>query len=1029
MRKHTLIVTAVAAILLSTLATAQNNSAQARDDEPGTASAATYAIDIPPGPLTDTLKALGRQTHTNILYNPALVEGHTTPALRTQTTLTDALNTILKNTKLTHQALTSDTVVLKTINTRTSDNPRPAAEGSAAQRNVREGELRLAQVEGQKSSKETPVGVSKNEQSESAGQDSDKSQGALNEVVITGTHIRGVAPVGSQLIVIDREQIQASGYGRVQELLEELPQNFTGSASEEGLNTDAGVANFTRGQAIDLRGLGASSTLVLINGRRQPSGGTEGSFVDISSIATSAVERIEILTDGASALYGSDAIGGVVNFVLRKSYEGFETDVHVATNDGAAEELRVSQLAGRSWAAGNVLVGYQYLSRDELMRGDTPYGSKNGDFRALGGGDFRFPGGNPGTILDPNTFAPAYAIPANQDGRNLTAADLIAGQANYRDLLRGPPWLPEQTQHSAFFTFSQALTDRFEIFAEGRYNQRKTELRAADTPIDVFVPSSNPFYVDPFSTGFVIVSYGIEELGGSIQLGDTETYAFTAGGAARLGRKWQLDVAATYGREKNEWQQLNQVDFDRVDAALADTNPATALNVFGDGAVNNPATIDFIRSTDLRRGTSTVSSLTAVADGPLFELPASTVRLAVGLDYRDERLDANGGRLAPATGIFTPFATRFVGNEDRQVAAAFGELVVPVLGEGNGVPGARRLEFALAARYENYSDFGSTLNPKIGVTFAPMADLVFHGSWGTSFHAPRFNQLSVTANPPGGAIGFGIPDPQSSTGFSNVLFLNGANPDLHEETADTWTAGLTITPTRLPGLSFLASYFSIAYEGKIQVGGAFDNTLLLESQWAEIITRDPTQAQIDAVCDSPGFQGICPANVAAIIDTRLRNLAGVRVRGVDFDFRYRMPASIGGFNFGLAGTRMLTYERATSSTAPFFDNLDTVDNPLALRLQGTVGWDFRHWHVNAVLNYADDYRDATNRRVGSWTTLNASASYRFEHGGWLEGTRLQLSAINVFDEEPPFVNQFTGFDSANATQVGRSIALGLTKSW
>lgn len=145
----------------------------------------------------------------------------------------------------------------------------------------------------------------------------------VEELIVTGTHIRGAAPVGSQLIVVDREQLKTSGYGRAQDFLDTLPQNFSGNAGEDWSN-DFGAGNLTRGQAVDLRGLGASSTLVLIDGRRQPAGGTQGSFVDISSIPTAAIERIEVLPDGASAIYGSDAIGGVVNFVLRKDYQGIE---------------------------------------------------------------------------------------------------------------------------------------------------------------------------------------------------------------------------------------------------------------------------------------------------------------------------------------------------------------------------------------------------------------------------------------------------------------------------------------------------------------------------------------------------------------------------------------------------------------------------------------------------------------------------------------------------------------------------------
>ncbi len=854
----------------------------------------------------------------------------------------------------------------------------------------------------------------------------------IEEVVVTGTHLRGVTPVGSQVIVIDREAIAASGHGRVQEILDDLPQNFSGE-SEDSFR-DIGAGNFPRGQAVDLRGLGASSTLVLVNGRRQPAGGSYGSFVDISSIATSAVERVEVLTDGASALYGSDAIGGVVNFILRKDYDGFETDVRVGTKEGNAEELRVSQLVGQSWTGGNFLIGYQYSDRDALMRADTPYASRNGDFRALGGSDYRSPGGNPGTILDPDTFQPAFAIPAGQDGSNLTADQLIPGQANSQDNVTRIAALPEEKQHNAFFTVSQNLNDRLEVFAEGRYSKRKMEYPAFDPTDFFFVPPTNPFYVDAFGTGGdVLVMYSFGEDFGELaaEIGETQTYTLAAGGVVRLGKQWELNLDLSYGREKTEWDRGPGLNYDgSIDAALADPNSATALNLFGDGSNNNPATIAVARASDVFRARSRTGSLRAIADGPVFQLPAGMARLALGADYRDERAEGDFVTRVLATGVLIPCDCLTLGSLDRQVAAVFGELALPILGDEDGALGSPRLEVTLASRYEDYSDFGSTLNPKIGFNFVPVRGVQLRGTWGTSFRAPRFHELSSTINAPSSLAYFAIQDPKSPTGLSDALVLLGANPDLQEETADIWTAGFTLTPVRLSGLSLAATYFSVDYEDKIQLGGEIRDTLLFEDEWAEIITRNPTTEQIQTICNRPDFNGSCPAAPAAILDLRLRNLAGLEVRGVDLDVRYQRNLRAGDLSVGVAGTRMLTYERTVSSTSPHFDVLDTVGQPLALHLRGWASWGFNGWHVNASVNYADDYRDpARSGRVGSWTTINSSVSYEFDDGGWTDGTRVRLSAVNLLDEEPPFVDTFNGFDVANASQSGRSISLDITKRW
>jgi iron complex outermembrane recepter protein len=855
---------------------------------------------------------------------------------------------------------------------------------------------------------------------------------ALEEIIVTGTHIRGTPPAGSPLIVIDRKDIERSGRSRVQDVLEVLPQNFAGSAGER-FQTDNKAANNTRGQAVDLRGLGASSTLVLINGRRQPSGGLEGAFVDISSIPTVAIDRIEVLPDGASALYGADAIGGVVNFILRKRYDGLETAARYGSTTGGSDELQASVVGGMSWDSGNFILGYQYLDREALMAADTFYGARNNDFRGLGGSDFRTAGGNPGTIVDPLTFLPAYAIPRGQGGTALAVDDLIAGQ-NYQDDVTGYTVLPEQRQHSAFLALTQSLSDAATFSLEGRFGKRDMTYSGLDDLRYAFVPQTNPYYLNPFGgTDPVVVAYNFgRDLGGTaMQVSDTHTYSVTAGVDARLAAGWSLDVAAAFGEEENEWQFSNTTEFDRLNMCLSglpDSGcPGAPLNLFGDNVHNDPVTINFIRDGALGRSLSTIRSLSAVADGPAWQLPKGTLKVAIGADYRNERLHADRSILLPYSGEILPDPSFTVGKFDRDVSAVFGEIAIPVLGPDPS--GAGRLEVSLAARYEDYSDFGSTTNPKIGISFVPLDGVTLRASWGTSFRAPRFNELSPTSNPSAVFLFPGLPDPQSPTGESNVLYIGGTDPDLHPETADVWTAGFDLMPRGLENFKLSATYFSIDYEDKIQVGGEGITTLLLEDLWAEIITRDPTPEQVAALCARSDFFGDCSLPVSAIIDGRLRNLGGVRVRGIDLSVSYRIPLPLGSLDLRLAGTDTLTYERAVSKAAPFVSALDTVNNPLALRLRGSVGWRFNGWSIDAFVNHAGSYQDpAFNRSVDSYTTVDLALGYRAAVG-WLSGTRVALSAINAFDEEPPFVNQIGGFDASNASQQGRVLSVEIAKAW
>jgi outer membrane receptor protein involved in Fe transport len=992
-----------------------------------------YTLDIGQLPLSAAIVEFCKQTGLQVggIPEDPNVENIIVPALKGQYTAEAALRELLRSTGLTFKRTNSRTIAVMTPSKQTTGSVEPRWEASSARVKL----LHLVDsgsggVPGQ-FAKFLPVGSGAPYEEESEQPPRSSSHEIqIEEVVVTGTHIRGVSPVGTQLHVIDREAIIAGGYSRIQDLLDELPQNFSGSTGEDTAGNDFGAANYTRGQAVDLRGLGASSTLVLVNGRRQPAGGVEGGFVDITSIATSAIDRVEVLTDGASALYGADAIGGVVNFVLRDDFEGQETSVRAGTIDGAAQEWQASHLFGGNWNGGNLLVGYQYFYRDALLKADTPYGSLGWDYRSLGGDDFRVPGGNPGTILDPLTFQAAYAIPENQDGRNLTVADLLPNQATYRDDVTGIAALPEQAQHAGFFTLSQRLGSTLELFAEGRYGRRTTEAAAVDPRVVVLVPPTNPFYVNPFGSGplFVRYSFDADETGAVTERGETDTYAFTTGAAWQMGREWALNVAASYGREKNAWT-TNILNASALTAALNDSDPETALNVFGDGAVNNPETLRSLMDIELRQGTYTIQSVTAIVDGPLAELPMGSARLAIGFDYRDEQLDAWFGRRRGTTGDFSR-APSSVGELGRHVAAAFGEMVIPLWSRANEDRQQSVVDVAIAARYEDYSDFGSTLNPRIGINIRPLSELRLRGTWGTSFRAPRFNQLSSSANPSFATGRQSFADPRSPTGFSNVLFLVGGNPDLKEERADVWTGGIDWSVAQVPGLSLSSTYFHIDYKDKIQQGAGGENALQLEDQWAELITRDPTQEQVDAICGSPDFIGTCPPNVVAIIDRRLRNLAMVNVRGVDVDIDYDKPLGPGYLHIGLGGTHILKYERAVSSTAPLVDVVDTVDNPLGLRLRAIVSWHAGEWGISAAVNYTDDYRQPpSNRKVPSWTTVNSSVSYSVPATGWLKGTRIQLSALNIFDEEPPFVNQLFGYDTANASQIGRSASLTISKVW
>ena len=252
----------------------------------------------------------------------------------------------------------------------------------------------------------------------------------LSELVVTGTRIRGAAPAGAHVITIGREDIEASGYATTQEILQAVPQNFGGGPNDatSGMSIRNGAGkNIGLGSSINLRGLGANSTLVLVNGVRPPLGGISGTFADLSLLPSTALERIEVLPDGASALYGSDAVGGVVNLIFRDRFDGAEAKVRYGSADGDFSEVQASAIVGKAWSRVRASLAYEYFRRGSLAAADRDYATS--DLRAFGGPDMRFNYAAPGTIV---AGGRNFAIPSGQS-RSPAAADHTLGLRKRRD--------------------------------------------------------------------------------------------------------------------------------------------------------------------------------------------------------------------------------------------------------------------------------------------------------------------------------------------------------------------------------------------------------------------------------------------------------------------------------------------------------------------------------------------------------------------------------------------------------------------
>ena len=278
--------------------------------------------------------------------------------------------------------------------------------------------------------------------------------------------------------------------------------------------------------------------------------GNKGDFADVSTIPTSAVARIDVLLDGASALYGADAVGGVVNIILREDYDGAETRVRYGvTSDGASDELQIAHTVGSRWSSGSILGTYEYNDRSRLAASERDR-ANDADLRRFGGSDRRRIFSNPGNIVvfdaAAGGYVPTYAIPSGQNGEGLSPSDFIAGQGNLYNHREGLNVLPEQTRQSAYLVLNQDLGDRVSVNADVRYGLREFEAVSQGFPTTFTVTAANPYFVSPTGATSHIIAYNFgRDLGNPRIEGRAESLGGSIGAKIDLAGSWRLDAGSS----------------------------------------------------------------------------------------------------------------------------------------------------------------------------------------------------------------------------------------------------------------------------------------------------------------------------------------------------------------------------------------------------------------------------------------------------------------------------------------------------
>ncbi|MFV0644539.1 MAG: TonB-dependent receptor [Sphingomonadaceae bacterium] len=837
------------------------------------------------------------------------------------------------------------------------------------------------------------------------GQDSDNDIGSAEPIVVTGSRIRGIEPTGSNVIAISSDDIAREPVMSTNDLVRRVPQIVSLGTNRNGGAAQNGAANATRAAGINLRGISTNATLLLYDGKRFPQQGTQGQYIDPSVIPSIALERVEVVADGASAIYGSDAIAGVVNFILRKNFDGAEMRVRAGFTDSHYNEKQVAGIVGKRWDSGSIMAAGEYRKSTALLARDVDFYRDDNTDR--GGRDLRGNNCMPGTLT---AGGQTYAIPAG----GVTAANvgsLVAGTANLCELNRYGDLLPSEERYSFVGHATQDLASNVRVFADGFYSHRKGKISSIYT-INAIVPDTNPFFVspDPAATSVRVSTSLVPLIGPEVNPYYGTFWNVTGGIEVEPFADWKVTAYYEHGESEDKADRRSAgINSGALAAALADTDPATALNVFG--GPNNPATLAAIRDRlFVIYGSTKLDVFNVQADGSLFDLPGGAVRMAAGGEYRKEYTftDLISGSSVGSTST--------AAGGSRNVKAIFGELFIPFFGTDNATPGLEELSLSVAGRYEKYSDFGSTSNPKIGLTYRPVDTLTFRASYGTSFRAPTFTETSELAG--GAGLYYDLlPGP---SGLIWGIGIAGGNPDLKPETATTWSVGAEWRPVHNVQASL--TYFNIDYKDQI-IGLRRTPGLLTNPLYASYRNMSPTASEVSALMNSglPINSTIDTTNVQYISDGRRQNLGRTKMNGLDFVLSGQFDAGDVTVNAGIQGTYNISFDFEAVQGAGLENKVGYINFPQKFRFQADIGAEWEAFSARLVWNYLDGYKNDTLtpvQKISNYNTFDLNL-------GWNVNDRFSfgIDVRNLFDEKPPFADLQGGYDPQGANPLPRVIAV------
>ncbi|MEJ6011340.1 TonB-dependent receptor plug domain-containing protein [Novosphingobium aquae] len=925
-------------------------------------------------------------------------------------------------------------------------------------------------------------------------QDAAEDEPKDKEIVVTGTLVRGIAPAGASVITVGNEQVAETGASTTAQLLQTIPQ--VGSFND--FQAPVAASNFVTTNRPNLRSLpgfttaGASPTLVLVDGHRVVGAGISVTTPDPDIVPPSLIERVEIVPDGGSAIYGSDAVAGVINFITKKKFDGIEIGGHYGFAD-KYDSWDASVTAGKTFGDASLFISYNYSQHSELHGRDRDWvfypldtiggapGSPSTTATSLlcspGNVSAGFVGSGPATGLGFYGLTPTGARQATLNQCDASDDASIYPREKRHSVMAG---MNVQLNDNIEFDVRAFYTDRLITFSEGAFNGQTNfgpsflaSFGFLSSPLfdaNKAVGGSCPTQVAPglifplpcnlFETQTVFWKFGPAD---SINTRNhLKTWGVAPRFTANLGGGWEAKWISSYGESR--------VRFDGFNLNALGVNAAVSAGLFNpyNPSASNPAALAAIANNELYGDTRQRQLNTKViVDGELFALPGGGVKVAVGAEYDFEHFSPRNGSIIPGTentgsnGISVNGTTIIAAygplkrvNLSRNVKSAFGELVVPLFGADNAMTGFRELTLSVAGRFDDYSDFGSTFNPKFGITWKPFDALRLRANWGKSFVAPSladdelaavnsFNVANLSfLQPTAAQVGTtinGVVIP-AVNGRQQIVLL-GNRPGITKQTATTWSVGADLDVPFVDGLRLSGTYYNIDYRDIIGQPPFTTSTFYQNFVGTPTITLNPTQAQVDAaLASSSQINGAsCGANCYVIIDARKQNLSRVKIAGLDLVANYVRLTSFGSVDFSFNGNIDLKRDQAAVSTVPYTDQI--FANASRFRFRTSAGAQISGLRAQVSLSHSAGYKlvpavgvGTTQNSVSAFNVVDLFFKYDFKGDDMLNGLSLSLNVNNVFDADPPVYLKQNGLTPgtngfANGRTLGRLVQFGINKKF